>query len=613
MKFAWGLKNRLLVALLLLSLIPIAIVVVVTNRNYGALVENQVREVSMNLLDRSSLRMTNRLEEIGRVSAYLAYQQMSDTDTILSFLGQHAENGSVDTYDRLSHTREFKKATESLLLNHDYIEGLYVFAEDGTVFANTKGSELKPDYVPLSSAWYRDTIRTQGKMIVGEVQQQDFLLSGNPSIALSRALYEPSTNRRIGVLLINCSLSLFDELSEGMLAEQRIYLLNGIGNRLYGEGELDEEWATSAVGIGSRVDSRNNMLVLHNTFSEYDWHMVIAVSLDAVTGEIRDTSRFALWLGIIWAVLAVGLSLWIANAFSKPVNRMAQMMKRYPTGHLPPRQERYERRTDEVGILYNRYFTMLQEIDTLIREKYHNQFIAMSSKMKALEAQINSHFLFNTLATMNSIAVLEEVHSLSVMSKALGDMFRYSIKINRDLVALSEELGHVHNYMTIQSFRYGDKIRLETDIPKELEECKVLKLILQPIVENAVYHGIEKKKGYGTVSIRAWEQEDGIRVEVRDDGVGIPADRLEEVRAMLGRTAEFEELNPGTNDVRSIGLYNVHARIALYYGPDYGIEVDSEEHRGTAVLIRLPGPESGVGRLPAERSGSSDHFPKGAS
>jgi two-component system sensor histidine kinase YesM len=612
MKFAWGLKNRLLVALILLSLIPIVIVVVVTNRNYAALVKSQVKEVSLNLLDRSSIRMTNRLEEVARVSAYLAYRQTSDSDTILSFLEQHAEGNDILPYDRLRHTREFKAATESLLLNHDYIEGLYVFAEDGTVFANTKGSELKTDYLPLSSAWYRDTISAKGKMIVGEVEHQDFLLSGNPSIAFSRALYEPATNRRIGVLLINCSLGIFDELKEGMLAEQRIFLLNGIGNRLYGDGEFDDKWASSAIGSASRVDARSNMLVLNNTFSEYDWHMVIAVSLDAVTGEARSTSRFALWFGVFWAILAVGLSLWIANAFSKPVNLMAQMMKRYQTGQLPPRLERYESRTDEIGILYNRYFTMLQEIDTLIRERYHNQFIAMSSKMKALEAQINSHFLFNTLATMNSIAELEEVESLSTMSKALGDMFRYSIKINRDLVMLKEELGHVHNYMTIQSFRYGDKIRLETDIPEELETFPMLKLILQPIVENAVYHGIEKKKGQGAVRIRAWEQDGGISVEVRDDGVGIPPDRLVEVRDMLRRPAGFEELDPGNNDARSIGMYNVHARIALYYGPAYGIEVDSEENRGTTVRIRLPGTLLNDGESLATHAASNDRQLRGA-
>jgi len=613
LKFAWGLKNRLLVSLLLLSLIPIVIVVVVTNRNYAALVENQVKEVSLNLLDRSSIRMNNRLDEIGRVSAYLAFRQTSDSDTILSFLGQHADGGDILPYDRLRHTREFKSATESLLLNHDYIEGLYVFAEDGTVFANTKGSELKPDFQPLASAWYRDTIGARGKMIVGEVEMQDFLLSGNPSIAFSRALYEPATNRRIGVLLINCSLSLFDELKEGMLAEQRIFLLNGMGNRLFGEGEFDEDWASSPLGSGSLIDAKNNMLVLHNTFSEYDWHMVIAVSFDAVTGEARSTSRFALWFGICWAILAVGLSLWIASTFSNPVNKMAQMMKRYQTGQLPPRLERYERRTDEIGVLYSRYFTMLQEIDTLIRDKYHSQFIAMSSKMKALEAQINSHFLFNTLATMNSIAVLEEVHSLSTMSKALGDMFRYSIKIARDEVTLREELSHVYNYMTIQSFRYGEKIRLETDIPPGLEDIAMLKLILQPIVENAVYHGIEKKKGQGAVLIRAWEDGGFVYVEVRDDGVGIPADKLEEVRDMLARPAEFEELNPATNDTRSIGLYNVHARIALYYGTPYGIDVDSSENRGTTVRIALPASAQEDGDDGPTRHPISDNRLKGAS
>ncbi|MEF2246091.1 cache domain-containing sensor histidine kinase [Paenibacillus sp. IITD108] len=589
MKFAWGLKNRLLVALLLISLIPIVIVVVVTSRNYATLVERQVQEVSASVLERSMIRISNQLEEIGRVSEYIAYQQTAGADTTLSFLKQYTKGSSPDEYGKLRNERDFRAATESLLLSHDYIEGLFLFAEDGTVFSNTKGSELKLGYSPFDSPWYQNTLELQGQMYVGNMDYQDFLLSDKMFITFSRALYDPKSKQRIGVLLINCSKRLFDDLKLSVLEDQHITVMNNIGSILYGAGMDKGRPIVLGGAKGSLVDKGNNRLLVYDTFSPYDWHMVISVSLASITGQVKSTLTFAVWFGAGWSIVAVALSMWIANTFSKPVSRIALLMKNYEKGLKSPSLTRYMQRTDEIGILYTQYFNMLKQIDTLVHERYHGQIIAMSAKMKALEAQINSHFLFNTLTTINSIAELEDVDSIAEMSKALGDMFRYSIKMSRDEVSLREELEHVGNYIKIQSYRYGDKIRWQIDIPPELLDISMLKLLLQPIVENAVYHGIEMKKGKGTVRIAAYEDERGVWIEVVDDGVGIDEVKLKRLREMLDSPPEFEQLNANTGDTRSIGVYNVHARISLYYGTPYGLQVESMENGGgTTVRLRLP-------------------------
>lgn len=609
MKFAWGLKNRLLVALLLLSLIPIVVVVVVTSRNYATLVERQVEQVSANILERSMIRLANQLEEIGRVSEYIAYQQTAGADPSLSFLRQYAAPGGTAAYDRLRHEREFRASTESLLLSHDYIEGLYLFAEDGTVFSGTKGSELRPGYAYAESDWYRRTLERQGGLFVSEMAQQPFLLSEYPSITFSRALYDPKTKQRLGVLLINCGSGLFEELRNGVLDDQRISVLSVEGSLLYGtasdeaavvpaDGQaIDEAAAVPAAGqpSGSWLDERSDRLYVYDTFSAYDWRMVISVSLASVAQQVRSTQTFAIGFGIVWAIVAIALSLWIANAFSKPVSRIALLMKNYDKAQ-PPSADigAYAARTDEIGILYGQYASMLHKIDTLIHERYSSQLIAMSAKMKALEAQINSHFLFNTLATINSIAELENVDSVAEVSKALGNMFRYSIKLNRDEVTLREELAHVADYMLIQSYRYGERIRAEIDIPVELMERRMLKLLLQPIVENAVFHGLEPKKGKGIVRITAGEDERGAWIEVADDGVGIAAPKLARLHEMLSAPPTFEQLDPQAGDARSIGIYNVHARLSLYYGEHYGVEARSDgEGRGTRIRLRLPASDPG--------------------
>jgi two-component system sensor histidine kinase YesM len=590
MRFAWGLKNRLLVALLLISLIPIVVVVVVTSRNYASLVERQVQEVSANVLERSMIRMSNQLEEIGRVSEYIAYQQTAGADDSLSFLKRYLVPDSVSEYERLRNDRDFRTATESLLLSHDYIEGLYLFAEDDTVFASTKGSELQLDYVPRDSEWYNRTLERQGGIYVSDTGYQKFLLSDQMSITFSRALYDPRTKERIGVLLMNCSVKLFDELRNGVLDDQHIAVLSPTGDRLYETYSSEGAPFVPREASGSSLDKRDNRLYVYDTFSSYDWRMVISVSLASVAKQVQSTRTFAIGFGACWAFVAIALSLWIANTFSKPVSRIAVLMKNYDKGlQQQTSLERYKSRTDEIGILYGQYANMLKKIDTLIHERYHSQFIAMSAKMKALEAQINSHFLFNTLATINSIAELEDVDSIAEMSKALGDMFRYSIKLNRDEVTLQEELEHVGNYMRIQSYRYGNKVGLEIDIRPGMENMTMLKLLMQPIVENALYHGLEAKKGKGIVRISSGEDQTGSWLEVSDDGAGIEESKLASLREMLARPPAFEQLGADSGDSRSIGIYNVHARISLYYGEPYGLEVYSAgEGKGATIRLRLP-------------------------
>lgn len=260
-------------------------------------------------------------------------------------------------------------------------------------------------------------------------------------------------------------------------------------------------------------------------------------------------------------------------------------MKKSKTSNLLV-TDKYLNRKDEIGVLYHQYNQMIDEINAHIKERYQNRIIVLDSQMKALEAQINSHFLYNTLECINSIAEIEEVERIAVMSKALGDMFRYSIKTESELVTLNEELSHVRNYVSIQKIRFGDKIHVVYDIPENLLEEKILKLIIQPLVENAYYHGLENKKTKGILTIKAVLDEIHIRISISDNGAGIAQDHLEELRNLLRKPPQFTDLGHRTK--QSIGLKNIQSRIQLYYGQNYGITVESVPGQGTEVQIYIP-------------------------
>ena len=206
--------------------------------------------------------------------------------------------------------------------------------------------------------------------------------------------------------------------------------------------------------------------------------------------------------------------------------------------------------------------------------------------MKSLEAQINSHFLYNTLESINSIAELEEVESISTMALALGDMFRYSIKTQSELVTVADELKHVRDYVSIQRIRFENKFDLKLEIPEEMYSYKVLKLILQPLVENSFYHGLQYCRCGSFIKIRGWHDDRFLYLSVSDDGAGMTKEQKEELEKTLMEPARFTEL--GQRNKQSIGVKNIHTRIVLYYGEGYGLHIDSEPGMGTTMTIKLP-------------------------
>ena len=206
------------------------------------------------------------------------------------------------------------------------------------------------------------------------------------------------------------------------------------------------------------------------------------------------------------------------------------------------------------------------------------------AELKALQAQINPHFLYNTLNAITWQAADQGMDDVSLMASSLGRFFRLSLSKGAEIISLSDEVEHVRSYLNIQSIRYQDKLRYEIDIPEGLLEYKVLKLILQPLVENAIYHGIKEKKCGGLIRITAeegrCEDEGTVCLMVWDDGVGIPEDKL---------TIMNQNLKNGVSGTsESYGICNVNERIRLYYGSSFGLAYESEAGSFTKAILKIP-------------------------
>jgi len=595
-----NIKTKFFLVFIAISVVPIIIVTKISYNSYTSLIGKQVSLISSNTIRNSVERLDYILADIIRITS--SFQQYSAEtynwatgNTVADELRKFSDPySSANQYDLFISRRHMKFICENLMNSYTYINGIYIFTPGGYNISYANNNDLKVDYVPFNDDWYKNTIKNDGSLYISDFGSKSFLIIQRDSIFFSRALFDARTHEFLGVLMLDCGLEIFDGLNRDLIPDiTNIYLINETGKIIFdnartGIGQnLPEDILSKTNGQteGTFNSNNNKLLTVFKTFPNFKWKVVAVISINELNKQFEPTKRLILYISVTCAIIFILLSFVLSKHLTRPITELSRIMNENKSHKLVTTKKYLERR-DEIGILYTEYNNMINEINTFIRESYHNRLITLDSQMKALEAQINSHFLYNTLESINSIAEIEEIESIAIISKALGDMFRYAIKTNSELVPLEDELAHVTNYLEIQKIRYGDKFDYTFDIPPELRKEKILKLILQPIVENSLYHGVEHRKGKGHVCIRAWAEEELINLEVTDNGLGASPEQVAQLNQLLGQAPKITDL--GRRDRASIGVKNIHSRIQLYYGVAFGLNFESELGVGTRVKIRIP-------------------------
>lgn len=279
-------------------------------------------------------------------------------------------------------------------------------------------------------------------------------------------------------------------------------------------------------------------------------------------------------LGITWALVIL-----ISDSIAKPLQHLCERTKQVGAGDFS--MQKINGVGNEVEMLEQSFNSMVGQVEELVANVKREQINLRRTELKLLQAQINPHFLYNTLDAIMWMAEDGQSKEVVEMVEALSDFFRVSLSKGRDYITLKEEGIHVKSYLQIQQFRYADLLEYEIDIPRELEEYTILKLTLQPIVENAIYHGIKQKRERSKVIIKGRYTENKIILMVEDNGIGIQEKELEQIRINLDKE-NIESTNKG------FGLINVHARIRLNYGKQYGLKIESTYGVGTKVTVTYP-------------------------
>ncbi|SHO53191.1 sensor histidine kinase [Anaerocolumna xylanovorans] len=294
--------------------------------------------------------------------------------------------------------------------------------------------------------------------------------------------------------------------------------------------------------------------------------------------EIEST-LFPIFLMVV--IVIVITAFFFTRGFSRRVARLIDKFKVAETGDLTITEE--IEGNDEITILDRQFSHMLLKLDGLIKKNYIQQLEKKESEFRNLQLQINPHFLYNTLETISSIAAVNKVFVICDLCEKLGENFRYSLGKNYgEFVTVTQELVHTKNYVYIQQTRFGNKFEVFYNVDKEAENKRILRFILQPIVENAIVHGLSNMEGKGTLEISISRKEEILEIKIEDDGVGMSPERVEEISRYIGDT------NIQDKKRHSIGIRNVNQRIKLACGSEYGITIESTPNRGSCFTINLP-------------------------
>ncbi len=560
-----------------LAIIPLLTVTNYSYSHYMEVTNQRMEEISGNLFQNAVTETNNTLDTIRQTISFLTFHSNGEYSIIEHLKLFADEKQNYTSYDIYKTNQYMNSVFQNIIVSYDYINGIYIFTPSDVVFScSYDGSVLNTGYSPVGKKWYRDTLALDGQFYISPLTDRKMFRDSKDSIFFALSVKDVYTHKFLGVILVDCKPEILDLSTVNTLPDSALLHITNKDTNVVLYSNIDDMPAdfSSSRRTVKKADLSLDSLELTATFN-----------YDSLYREFSITGLLLLALAFACIFVYLVLAYIVTQNLIRPVEYLSNTMSQQ-NNHSLAFTSPYLNRTDEIGTLYNEYSNMLEELNASIKRDYQDKLIILDAQMKSLEAWINSHFLFNTLESINSMAELDENEQIATMSLALGNMFRYTIKTQSELVSLRDELSHVHDYVSIQLIRFSNKFRLALDIPEELLDEKVLKLILQPIVENFFYHGLNYCSAGDLITIRGRKEHSTLLLSVSDNGQGMSPEKLDELNARLQEDSSFTELGHRTR--QSIGLKNIHSRIELYYGKGYGLQISSTPGKGSTITIRLP-------------------------
>lgn len=589
--------NRRLVNKLILLFATIIILVVasLTFISYQMLqkesVANSIASTSNNLL-----LVNQNLEDYLNGIEQLSLPQINYDELSYAFKHESEEYASrmfVEEYLR------------NLYFSRNDLEAIYLYVVDqGKYYAVTKENynvtvrtAVDPNIAQLP--WFQETMDNPANQAY-----QSFELGGaepgypvdtsSSFMAYHRVLRSIASREPLAVLSFYLNPSVKDDIMKDIPFNEGQHLMflspddhipfvvddPSFYNRMQQDGAL-KRLGEGQTGRFTWSEGDQKYLVVYNTSEQDGWQLVKPIPYRQIYAAATTTRNLNFLIGFMFLLLALILVTFFSNAITRPLKKLSYQMNRFSKGDFEAETDVVGK--DELAYLSRHFNQMVRRTNELINERYKMKLVEKNAILKALEAEINPHFLYNALQAISTKALKSERYDIADMIDALALTLRYAIS-GRDIVRAREELQHIERYMALQKARFGSRLQVVYDWDESLMELEIPKLSIQTLVENAIKHALEKVSSTVTISIGAREDAEHSVISVRDDGPGFTQERLEQVRESFRR--EWDE-RQGDNAGDSIGLVNLNTRLKLLYGEEAELMIRTD-NAGTEMQMLLP-------------------------
>lgn len=597
------LRYQLMLLFLLFAIVPSVGLGLLVNWTVERVVERQVEGHTMQLIGKVNEALNSKMENLQNMTYLIAFEP--DIDAFMNDkmpLNDDDADGEPINMGTIAETEQnrlygIKQTLQGFTTLYPEIAGIVLVNASGDYISN----EMYPraEQSLIQENWYQEAAANPGIfMVLGQPKERNLTThvryKDDEIVSVARSITDEASGRVRGVIMIDLKLRSVSQAARNVTLGKSGYVMvtDAEGQSVYKPEhplieDIPTDWFPSGEsGTFTAETEGGTLLFMYQSSTFTGWRTVGVFPTRDSISEVRQIQFYVVSFVFVVCLFGLSASSWFSRSIAQPIFRLMSYMRRAETGNLRP--GRWSDRADEIGMLGNSYNRMLVQIRQLISLNELRERQKRDAEMRSLQEHIKPHFLYNTLDTIHWMARKEGAEDVSGMVGALSRLFRIGLSKGQDYIPLHSEIEHMTSYMQIQQTRYRDRLQYTLNVPEELRDLFVLKLLLQPLIENAIYHGIKGRRGPGHIRVEARLEHNRLLLTVQDNGAGMSNERLAEMQQLLeAPLASLEASTPGMTG-KSYGMLNVQARLRLSFGDEYGIVLESQEGEGTNVTIIHP-------------------------
>lgn len=559
---------------------------------YSNKIEKEIRQ--SNFIETTKIRKSVDLlqKDIKDLSTFILLD--SDLQKVLSepvkSPGTNMQNAEEN------YTGEVLRPLYDLAASKDYISFISIYGNNGFQYyiSNDYSSGIRrlSEIEPLDIYIKAKELKGQPLWKNLDADNQVFIVNNkHPKVAMVRTLLSTNNYDTIGFMIICINVSTLDNLySENTNSSRRSVILLDEKNKIISLKSNDEKLKAEDIesyiipSVNEKSGNKNiklgneNYLVAFDTSEQSSWKVIYTVPVNELLSELKSVLVATIMVVIGCLIIALILAMFISTYLTSPINKLIYSMEKVKMGSF--KEKVNFKYNDEIGTLGEQYNDMIDNINNLIDEVYMLQIQEKEAELKALQAQINPHFLYNTLDSIFWKAQRSNDKEIGEMIHALSKLFRLTLNRGQEFTYIENEKDFIHNYLLLQKMRYGEKLKYTIEFDEDILFYRIPKLILQPFVENAIAYGTESSNAESIIKVRGEKYHGGIRFTIEDNGNGISQKLIDEILA--------DDAESVSNASTGYAMKNIKKRLALYYDNNFEFNIYSSEGESTIIEIIIP-------------------------